>query len=334
MIRKPNKSSLAKGLDAISEKKNKENNISDIESDHHSSDEVDVDDSSTDSDSEDSDDADIENVKGVKDGNVQRYVTDEGYLLHRDVWDKQSTYQEIIQKYTNYVESDYGKSSIIFDGYQDGPSMKDHEQARRTMKSKKSPDVSVHLENSVGYISQQTFLANSNNKQCFIGWLVRTLSSNGHSVLQCCDDTDTSIISAVLDFACAGENVYLISADTDLLIMLIYMWNNMMGQLKIKREGTCKYKESVCDIGQIVSILGYIQKNLTFIPVFGGCDTTSVIFRQGKLSILRLLSSKNKKKRSWAAREAADFFCDSNATPEQIGVAGLIICYHFVMQNI
>ena len=74
------------------------------------------------------------------------------------------------------------KSNIVFDGYQDGPSTKDHGHARRTMKSKKFPDVSVHLENSMGDISQQAFLANSNNKQCFIELLVRALSSNGHNV--------------------------------------------------------------------------------------------------------------------------------------------------------
>ena len=184
MMRKPNKSFLAKGLDVISEKKKEGGNISDIESDHHSSDEGDVDDSSTDSDSEDSDDAEIENVEGVKEGNVQRYVIDGGYLLHRVVWDKQSTYQEIIQKYTNYVDLHriMEKSNIVFDGYQDGPSTEDHGHARRTMKSKKSPDVSVHLENSMGDISQQAFLANSNNKQCFIELLVRALSCNGHNV--------------------------------------------------------------------------------------------------------------------------------------------------------
>ena len=39
---------------------------------------------------------------------------------------------------------------------------------------------------------------------------------------------------------------------------------------------------------------------------------------------LRLLSSKYKK-RSLAAREAAEIFRDSNAAPEQIVAAGLII---------
>ena len=147
------------------------------------------------------------------------------------------------------------------------------------------------------------------------------MSSNGN-VLQCRGDVDTPIVSIILDFSCAEENVCLIAADTDLLIMLIYMWNYMMGQIKMQSEGTRKYKVSVRDIRKITSTLGDIQKFLTFIRAFGGYDTTSVIFGEGKLSILELLSSKNKK-RSLAAREAADIFYDSDATREQIRAAGL-----------
>ena len=139
--------------------------------------------------------------------NVQRYVIDGGYLLDRVVWDKQSTYREIIQKYINYVESHYGKNIIVFDRYQHDSSTKDHELAQQTMKSKKSPDVSVHLENSIGDISQQAFLANSNNKEGFIELVTRVLSSNGHNVLQCRGDADTLIVSTFLDFPCAGENI-------------------------------------------------------------------------------------------------------------------------------
>ena len=86
------------------------------------------------------------------------------------------------------------------------------------------------------------------------------------------------------------------------------MWNNIMGQIKIKSEGTHKYKKSVCDIGQIESTLGDNQKYLIFMHAFGGCDTTSVIFGQGKLSILRLLSSKNKKKEIWQLKKQQTFF--------------------------
>lgn len=76
------------------------------------------------------------------------------------------------------------------------------------MKSKKSPDVSVHLENSIGDISQQAFLANSNNKEGFIELVTRVLSSNGHNVLQCRGDAGTLIVSTFLDFPCAGENIW------------------------------------------------------------------------------------------------------------------------------
>ena len=220
---------------------------------------------------------------------------------------KQSTYQEIIQKYINYVESYYGKCSIVFDGYQDGPSTKDHEHTRRTMKSKRSPDVSVHLENSIGDITQQAFLTNGNNKQCFIDLLVRVLCSNGHNVVQYRGDADTSIVSTVLDHACAGENVCLIATDTDLLIMLIYMWNNMMGQIKMKSEGTRKYRESAHDIGQIASSLGNIQKYMTFIHAFGGCDTTSAIFGQGKLINIKTTCQQKQKKKYSCSRSSRRF---------------------------
>ena len=86
----------------------------------------------------------------------------------------------------------------------------------------------------------------------------------------------------------------------------------------------------VCDIGKIASTLGVIQKYYTLIHALWWCNTTPAMFWQGKLSILRLFPSKNKK-RSLAAREAADVFCDSNATPEQIAAAGLRI---FVVCNV
>ena len=117
---------------------------------------------------DDRDDSGDETVEGCKVQNVERYVIDGGHLLRRVVWDKQSTYQEIIHKYINYVESHYGKCSVVFDGYQDGPSIKDHEHFRRLMKASVSPNVSVHMENSVGSTSQKAFLSNVYNKQCLI----------------------------------------------------------------------------------------------------------------------------------------------------------------------
>ena len=207
--------------------------------------------------------------------------------------------------------------ALVFDGYQDGPSTKDHEHLRRTMKSTVSVDMSVHLDNSIGDVTQKSFLCNTNNKECLIGLLAQPLSCDGHNIVRCRADADTSIISNVLDFACSGTDVCLIGTDTDLLMMLLYMWNNMMGRITMKSEATRKFSESVRDVGKIAECLGEICKYITFIHAFGGCDTTSAIFGQGKLSIMKLIG------KSSAAREAADIILRNDPTHEEIKQAGL-----------
>ena len=62
-------------------------------------------------------------------------------------------------------------------------------------------------------------------------------------------DADTMIASTALDHACTGDNVELIAADTDLLIMLIYFWNSLIGKIIMKTEAKKKHKASERDIG-------------------------------------------------------------------------------------
>ena len=124
------------------------------------------------------------------------------------------------------------------------------------------------------------------------------------------------IVSTVLDHAYTGENVELIAADTDLLIMLIYFWNSLMGQIIMKTEATKKHKAIESDIGVIAECISDVRKYLTFVHAFGGCDTTSLVYGQGKLSILKLLE------KSKAAREEADVFLQKNVSPEAVCEAG------------
>ena len=139
-----------------------------------------------------------------------------------------------IQKYLNCIGSCYGKCIVVFDGYQDGPSRKNHEHLRLTMKSMVSFGVSVNLDNSISDVTQKAFLCNSNNKEYLTGMLVHSFSCDVHSAVQGRRDADSSIGATVLDFACADMDVCLIAANTDLLRMLAYMWNNMIGR---KSEG-------------------------------------------------------------------------------------------------
>lgn len=94
-------------------------------------------------------------------------------------------------------------------------------------------------------------MVNSNNKQCYFKLLVRSLSYNDHNVLQCCSNSDTSIVSTALNIACAREKICPIAADRYLEIMLIYMWNHMMKQIKIKSGSTRKYKIGSVILGRL-----------------------------------------------------------------------------------
>ena len=66
--------------------------------------------------------------------NELSHVLDGGALLHKVKWLPNSTYQSILNQYSNYVKTKYGKCCIVFDGYENGPYMKDHEHKRRAGK--------------------------------------------------------------------------------------------------------------------------------------------------------------------------------------------------------
>ena len=83
--------------------------------------------------------------------------------------------------------------------------------------------MAVQLDNSIGETTQKSFLANPRNKESLIDLLSYALSSNNRNVVRSPRDADTVIASNVIDFACLGHEVEPIGADTDLLIMLIYM---------------------------------------------------------------------------------------------------------------
>ena len=56
-----------------------------------------------------------------------RYVLDGGALIHKVKWIKKGTYLDIVKQYVSYVHAKYGSCCIIFDGYRQGPSIKDQE---------------------------------------------------------------------------------------------------------------------------------------------------------------------------------------------------------------
>src|SRR5271165_3364301 len=98
------------------------------------------------------------------------YVLDGGALLHRVRWLKNSTYGSVAEQYLQYVVKRHVAShvSVVFDGYDSGPAIKDHEHMRRLANVVSlCPD--IHVEKSKPVIFEQaTFLANENNKSQLI----------------------------------------------------------------------------------------------------------------------------------------------------------------------
>ena len=111
------------------------------------------------------------------------------------------------------------------------------------------------------------------------------------------------------------NNVTLIGADTDLLIMLLYFWNDdykFVFELIVPEKTLQKIEV----IREISSSLKPILEFLTFLHAFTGCDTTSATFGFGKVSIMRALEKKK------FIRDAARVFLNPGSTQEQIGLAG------------
>ena len=103
------------------------------------------------------------------------------------------------KQYLSYVHTKYGENCfIVFDGYEQGPSIKDHENQRRAKKTCADIILSEDME---AYKYQQVFLINERNKSQFISLLSKYLVDDGHIVHHSIGDADTLIIQSALELA-------------------------------------------------------------------------------------------------------------------------------------
>jgi hypothetical protein len=148
---------------------------------------------------------------------ARTYVVDGGWLLHRVKWQQFGTFGDLFKQYIRYVHAHYGtRVTVVFDGYCNGPTIKDHEHSKRAVRA--APDVSVD-DNTPVYNNQSAFLANEENKNVFVTLLVAHLRTAGCTVLQAQNDADTLIVDAALKIS-QSEPVTVIGNDTDLLVLL------------------------------------------------------------------------------------------------------------------
>ena len=113
------------------------------------------------------------------------------------VWRQGSTISETVNSYKKYVKRNYGKATIVFDGYSDTPSTKDHEHQRQSLKSSNSPEVKVTMATKI-HISQSSFLANDLNKMALVKILMEELRKDGCKVRKVSPDNFCQTVIRVL----------------------------------------------------------------------------------------------------------------------------------------
>ena len=110
------------------------------------------------------------------------YVLDGGALLHPISWSRGLTYHEIISFYVQHVTQRYGQATVVFDGYEEGPSLKNCANQRRSTVS----GPSVHFDGDmVLELRKGVFLSHPANKQRLIELLGEKLQSSRCKIYQC-----------------------------------------------------------------------------------------------------------------------------------------------------
>ena len=221
------------------------------------------------------------------------FVIDGGALLHHVKWLRNVPLSDTMSQYVTLVKKRYGRNSIVvFDGYETGPSIKDHEHQRRQKKATAlTPDV-ICSDDTVVSDSQQAFLANQHNKIQFIRLLSERFRKEGVSVIQAKGDADTDIVSTALHEA-HSKTVTVAADDTDIFILLLHHHSpqlhdiHLLSQTVNKKSGKC----ASISIRELHKKLGRETcRQLPAIHAIGGCDTTSGLFGVGKGTVFRKLT--------------------------------------------
>ena len=105
---------------------------------------------------------------------TSKQVLDGGALMHKVRWGKDVTFQELCKQYVNFVRRKFGDCAVVFDGYEAGPSRKEHEHCRRSVKNRGTVEFIFNKETKVK-ANQEAFFSNKKDKPRFIKMLLKFL---------------------------------------------------------------------------------------------------------------------------------------------------------------
>ena len=224
---------------------------------------------------------------------TDHYVLDGGSLLHRLKWTEGSTYSSIADDYASFTVKHYGKATVVFDGYEVGPSIKDGTHQRRTRKLNANKVNITEVTKFVG--KKEDFLSNETNKQTLIHMIKERMRQRDYDVLQAEGDADVEIAKAAINMS-ASRTTTLIGEDTDLLVLLLH--HVVVSKCSGLYFRSDKAKLNVYNIKVLKQVLGgAVCNDLLFVHAFTGCDSVSRIFGIGKQSVFQLIINTSKKEK-------------------------------------
>ena len=205
------------------------------------------------------------------------HVVDGGWLLHHIRWRKNSTYAQVLEQYSSYIEHRFGLSCIVFDGHENGLSTNDHEHGRRQL-GKISANVLVGTSANA-HADQEAFLSNTGNKTQLIKLLSSRLQSLGHVTKISEGDADTLIVSPAMAYATGGQAAVVVAEDTDIFVMLLYHYcdrsNDGLAAVFLKKEAKRLRQRQVYSLKEAAEVVpAEVSKRVLVIHAWSGCDTS------------------------------------------------------------
>lgn len=208
------------------------------------------------------------------------YVIDGGYLLHRLVWNKGQTYEDICSQYVAYVQKYYKSNCVIvFDGYSPENLSKNTKNVERLRRMKKNLSPDNQFEKSmICNVPQAKLLGNDNNKQRLIGFLREKFENGGILTKQSSDDADAMIVRTANNYCSDYKSFIIVGEDTDLLVILNHITSEKNIYFLKPSKGLKEESFYSADSFKYDNI----KQFEALLHAFSGCDTTSASFNQGK----------------------------------------------------
>ena len=235
----------------------------------------------------------LKKEEALDDPDAEVSIIDGGDLLYQTSWSQHNTYRDVCEGYVQYVAKNFTAKSvwIVFDGDTHADSTKNETHARRDVGRQAATVGRMDLDMKV-LSSKMEFMKNRANKMQLVTLLSSALQLKGFNVLQSTGDADVLTCKQALHIAREGRSVEVCGRDTDLLINLIYHWEDNMTlffRTKFKsNDGNGTHEGTMWWNVENFVKREPLRKLLVFAHVWTGCDTTSAIYRQGKLLCERI----------------------------------------------